>query len=180
MNLYTDINRPKNFPEEVMVVVEIPMNAHSKFEYDEEKGYFALDRTLYSPLYYPFEYGFIPQTHGGDGDALDVVLLATRPTFPGCVVKARPIGVLQMHDEAGEDYKLICAPVAKLDPRLAHIQDIDDVETHLKKEIELFMADYKKLEPGKYEFVRIDGFSNKKEALQVVIKGAQAYDGHQE
>lgn len=175
MNLYTDVTQPKDFPSELNVVVEIPLNSTSKFEYDEEKGYFTLDRTLYSPLIYPFEYGFIPRTHGGDGDALDVILLSTRATFPGCVVKARPVGVLRMHDEAGEDYKIICAPVAKLDPRMVHIQDISDVEDHLKKEIELFMGDYKKLEPGKYEHVKISGFGDKVEAQDIIQEGASKY-----
>jgi inorganic pyrophosphatase len=176
MNLYTDVPRLESLPEEFNIVIDIPMNSTSKFEYDEKGGYFKLDRTLYSPLFYPFEYGFIPQTHGEDGDALDAILLATRPTFSGCVVKARVVGVLKMSDEAGVDHKLICAPVAKLDPRLVHIQDLQDIELHLVKEIELFMADYKKLEPGKYEFVKIEGFGSKEEAKQILIKGAQAYD----
>jgi len=176
MNLYTDVPRLESLPEEFNIVIDIPMNSTSKFEYDEKGGYFKLDRTLYSPLFYPFEYGFIPQTHGEDGDALDAILLATRPTFSGCVVKSRVVGVLKMSDEAGVDHKLICAPVAKLDPRLVHIQDLQDIELHLVKEIELFMADYKKLEPGKYEFVKIEGFGSKEEAKQILIKGAQAYD----
>jgi inorganic pyrophosphatase len=176
MNLYKDVPRLESLPEEFNVVVDIPMNSTSKFEYDEKGGYFKLDRTLYSPLIYPFEYGFVPQTHGEDGDALDVILLATRPTFSGCVVKSRAIGVLKMSDEAGIDHKLICAPVVKLDPRLSHIQDLKDIESHLKKEIELFMADYKKLEPGKYEFVKIEGFGDKQEAENILTKGASAYD----
>ncbi len=176
MNLYNDVPRLESLPEEFNVVIDIPMNATSKFEYDEEGGYFKLDRTLYSPLIYPFEYGFIPQTHGEDGDALDVIVLATRPTFSGCVVKVRPVGVLKMSDEAGVDHKLICAPVTKLDPRLSHVQDIDDVEEHLKKEIELFMADYKKLEPGKYEHVKVEGFGDKAEAAAIIEAGAKAYD----
>ena len=176
MNLYTDVPRLESLPEEFNVVIDIPMNSNSKFEYDEKGGYFKLDRTLYSPLIYPFEYGFVPQTHGEDGDALDVILLATRPTFSGCVVKSRAVGVLKMSDEAGIDHKLICAPVAKLDPRLAHIQDLEDIELHLVKEIELFMADYKKLEPGKYEFVKIEGFGDKEEAKQILKKGAESYD----
>jgi inorganic pyrophosphatase len=176
MNLYTDVPRLESLPEEFNVVIDIAMNSTSKFEYDEKGGYFKLDRTLYSPLIYPFEYGFVPQTHGQDGDALDVILLATRPTFSGCVVKARAVGVLKMSDEAGVDDKLICAPVTKLDPRLSHIQDLGDIESHLKKEIELFMADYKKLEPGKYEFVKIEGFGDKSEAQAILIAGAEAYD----
>jgi len=176
MNLYKDVPRLESFPEEFNVVIDIPMNSTSKFEYDEKGGYFKLDRTLYSPLIYPFEYGFVPQTHGDDGDALDVILLATRPTFSGCIVKSRLVGVLKMSDEAGGDDKLICAPVAKLDPRLAHIKDLEDIEMHLIKEIELFMADYKKLEPGKYKFVKIEGFGDRAEAEKILIKGAQAYD----
>lgn len=176
MNLYTDVPRLESLPAEFNVVIDIPMNSTSKFEYNEKGGYFTLDRTLYSPLIYPFEYGFVPQTHGQDGDALDVVLLASRPTFSGCVVKSRVIGVLKMSDEAGIDHKLICVPTAKLDPRFAHIQDINDIETHLKKEIELFMADYKKLEPGKYELVKMEGFGNKVEAEDILRQGAEAYD----
>lgn len=176
MNLYKDVPRLESFPEEFNVVIDIPMNSTSKFEYDEKGGYFKLDRTLYSPLIYPFEYGFVPQTHGDDGDALDVILLATRPTFSGCVVKSRLVGVLKMSDEAGGDDKLICVPVAKLDPRLSHIKDLEDIELHLIKEIELFMADYKKLEPGKYEFVKVEGFGDKEEAKQILIQGAETYD----
>lgn len=176
MNLYTDVPRLESLPEEFNVVIDIPMNSTSKFEYDEKGGYFKLDRTLYSPLIYPFEYGFVPQTHGEDGDALDVILLATRPTFSGCVVKSRVVGVLKMSDEAGIDHKLICAPVAKLDPRLAYIKDLEDIEIHLVKEIELFMADYKKLEPGKYEFVKIEGFGDRTEAAQILMQGAKSYD----
>lgn len=176
MNLYKDVDRLSKLPEEFNAVVEIPMGSTSKFEYDEEGGYFALDRTLYSPLVYPFEYGFVPQTHGGDGDAIDVILLATRPTFPGCVVKVRPVAVLKMSDEAGVDNKVICAPVAKLDPRLAHVNDLADIEEHLKKEIELFMGDYKKLEPGKYEHVKLEGWGDKAEAMEIVKAAAVAYD----
>jgi inorganic pyrophosphatase len=176
MNLYKDVDRLSNLPEEFQMVVEIPMGSTSKFEYNEDGGYFALDRTLYSPLIYPFEYGFVPQTHGGDGDAIDVILLATRPTFAGCVVKVRPVAVLKMSDEAGVDNKIICAPVSKLDPRLAHIQDLADIEKHLIKEIELFMADYKKLEPGKYEHVKLEGWGDKAEAKRIVKEAALAYD----
>ena len=176
MNLYTDVPRLDSLPLEFNVVVDIPLHSTSKFEYNEKGGYFVLDRTLYSPLIYPFEYGFIPQTHGQDGDALDVILLATRPTFSGCVVKSRPVGVLRMEDEAGIDHKLICAPVAKLDPRLQHIQDIGHLEAHLRQEIELFMADYKKLEPGKYEHVKLGGWGDKAEAQEIIQEAAKAWD----
>lgn len=176
MNLYTDVSRLETCPDVTQMVVDIPLYSSSKFEYDEEKGYFTLDRTLYSPLYYPFEYGFVPQTKGEDGDAIDVVTLASRPTFPGCVVKVRPVGVLRMSDEEGVDHKIICVPDVKIDPRFAHINDIDDIEEHIKKECELFLTDYKKLEPGKYEQVRVDGFGDKSEACDILSAGAERYD----
>ncbi len=176
MNLYKDVPRLETLPEEFNVVVDIPMNSTSKFEYDEKGGYFKLDRTLYSPLLYPFEYGFIPQTHGEDGDAIDAIVLVSRPTFSGCVIKVRPVGVLKMSDEAGIDNKIICVPVVKLDPRLKDIQDLEDIQEHILKEIELFMADYKKLEPGKYEHVKIDGFVNKIVAMEIIEKAALNYD----
>lgn len=176
MNLYKDVPRLETLPEEFNVVVDIPMNSTSKFEYDEKGGYFKLDRTLYSPLLYPFEYGFIPQTHGEDGDAIDVIVLVSRPTFSGCVIKVRPVGVLKMSDEAGIDNKIICVPVAKLDPRLKDIQDLKDIQEHTLKEIELFMADYKKLEPGKYEHVKIEGFADKIVAMKIIEKAALNYD----
>jgi inorganic pyrophosphatase len=176
MNLYNDVDRLASLPEEFNVVVDIPMYSTSKFEYDEKKGYFKLDRTLYSPLIYPFEYGFIPQTHGQDGDAIDVIILASRPTFPGCVVKCRPLGVLKMSDEAGIDNKIIAVPVTKLDPRMSHLTSIKDVNEHIKKEIELFMADYKKLEPGKYEHVKVEGFEGLTEAKKIIKEAAKSYD----
>jgi len=176
MNLYTDVEQGDKLPEEFQAVVEIPMNSTSKFEYDEENGYFKLDRTLYSPLMFPMEYGFIPQAAGEDGDPMDVLVLATRPTFPGCVVKVRPVGVLKMSDEDGVDHKIIAAPVAKLDPRLEHVHDIEDVNEHTKKEIRLFMEDYKKLEPGKYEHVQVEGFETRASAKQILSDGASRYE----
>lgn len=119
MNLYTDVPRLESIPEEFNIVVDIPMNSTSKFEYDEKGGYFKLDCTLYSPLIYPFEYGFIPQTHGEDGDALDAILLATRPTFAGCVVKSRVVGVLKMSDEAGIESQIDLCSCSKVRPSLS-------------------------------------------------------------
>ncbi|MFB6225548.1 MAG: inorganic diphosphatase, partial [Candidatus Paceibacteria bacterium] len=156
------------------------MYSTSKFEYDEDGGYFALDRTLYSPLQFPIEYGFIPQTKGEDGDALDVLVIATRPTFPGCVVEVRPVGVLKMSDEDGVDHKVVAVPKAKLDPRLAHIEDISDVNEHTRKEVQLFMEDYKKLEPGKYEHVQVEGFEPLETAKEVLNSGAERFDSNTE
>lgn len=175
INLFKDISPGENPPQKINVVIDIPKGERNKFEYNEEKGYFELDRTLYSPFFFPFEYGFIPQTASGDGDSLDVVLLTTYPTFSGCLVKARPIGVLLMKDEAGEDNKIIAVPDDKVDPRFKEIKDIKDLNQHLKEEIEVFFADYKKLEKEKYKHVKIEGWAGREEAEKIIEKGVKSY-----
>ena len=175
MNLYKDIPAGENPPEQINVVVDIPKGCANKYEYNEEKGYIELDRVLYSPMVYPFEYGFIPRTHSEDGDSLDVVLLATYPTIPGCVIKARPIGLLLMKDEAGTDNKIIAVPAEKVDPRFKEIQDINDLGEHIKLEIKNFFEDYKKLETEKYKHVKVEGFENREKALEIIKKAIEKY-----
>lgn len=174
-NLYRDIEPGKNPPEEINVVIEIALNSSSKFEYNEDAGYMTLNRVLHSPFHYVFEYGFIPQTLSGDGDALDVVLLASRPTFAGCVVRARVVGVLLTEDEEGVDNKLIAVPIEKVDPTYKHVQDIGDVDPHRKKEIEHFFQDYKKLEEGKYEHVKVKDWKDKVFAQKLVTDAMTKY-----
>jgi len=174
-NLFKDIPAGSNPPDEINVVIDIPKGAGNKYEYNEEKGYFELDRVFYSPVRPPHEYGFIPQTASEDGDSLDVVLLTTFPTFPGCVIKARPIGVLLMSDEAGIDNKIIAVPLEKVDPRFKEIQDIQDMNEHLRKEIEVFFADYKKLEKDKYKYVKVEGWRGAQEARQIITKAVEKY-----
>ncbi len=152
----------------ILVFVEIPKGSCQKYEFDENLGKIKLDRTLYSPMYFPFEYGFIKDTRGEDGDPLDCVLITSFPTFPGCLVEARPIGVLEMEDEAGKDNKILALPIEKIDPRLAFIKDIKDLPEHWKKEIKEFFENYKKLEPGKW--VKLKGFKSKKEAEKLILK----------
>jgi len=155
--------------------VDIPRGSRNKYEYEEKKGYFKLDRTLYSPMFFPFEYGSIPQTMSEDGDPLDVVLLTTYPTFPGCVISARPIGVLLMKDEEGTDNKIVAVPSEKVDPRFKRIQKIEDLEEHIKKEIETFFADYKKLEKEKYKFVKVKGWEGIEKAKEIIKKAVEKY-----
>lgn len=174
-NLFKDIPAGDNLPEEINVVVDIPKGCANKYEYDEEEGCFKLDRVNYSPLFYPCDYGFVPQTHSEDGDALDVILLTTYPTFPGCVIKARPVGLLLMKDEAGIDNKIIAVPVEKVDPRFKEIQDIDNLGEHIKKEIKVFFEDCKKLEPEKYKYVKVEGFEKKEKAMEIIKKAIEAY-----
>jgi len=175
MNLYKDISPGDNLPEEINVIVDIPKGCSNKYEYKEEKGYFELDRVIYSPLFFPFEYGFIPQTLSEDGDSLDVLLLTTFPTFSGCLIKARPVGILLMEDEKGIDHKIVAVPLEKIDPRFKNIKDIEDVNEHLKEEIKVFFEDYKKLEKGK--FVKIKGWENVKKAKEIIEKAIKKYEG---
>jgi inorganic pyrophosphatase len=176
LNLFKDISPGENPPKDINMVVDIPKDSKNKYEYNEKTGYFKLDRVLYSPLFFPFEYGFIPQTTSEDGDALDVALISTYSTFPGCVIKVRPIGVLLMQDESGIDNKIIAVPLEKLDPRLKEIQKIEDLGEHLKKEIELFFADYKKLEKNKYESVKINGWAGKEKAEEIIKESIKRYE----
>ena len=173
MNLFKEVLPGKSPPQEINVVIEVPKGSSNKYEYNEEKGYFELDRTLYSPLFFPFSYGFIPQTRSEDGDSLDVVLLSTFPVSPGCLVVARPIGLLVMEDEAGEDNKIIAVPQEKIDPRFKEIQDIQDLPDHLKKEIKEFFEAYKRLEPGK--FVKLKGWEGRDKAKEMIEKAIQNY-----
>jgi len=175
INLYKDISSGDNLPDEINVIVEVPKNSSNKYEYNEGKGNFELDRIIHSPLFFPFEYGFIPQTLSEDGDALDIVLLATFPTFTGCMVKAMPVGVLLMEDEKGVDHKIIAVPLEKIDPHFKGIEDIDDINQHLKKEIEVFFEDYKKLEKDK--FVKIKGWEKADKAKEIIKKASEKYEG---
>lgn len=131
-------------PAIVPVVVEIPKGTRNKIEYDPHLNIFRLDRVLYSPMHYPGDYGFIPQTLSLDGDALDALVLVTEPTFMGCVVMARPIATLVMRDEKGEDEKILAVPAH--DPRFEEVRELSDLPTHLVREIEHFFEIYKELE----------------------------------
>ncbi len=129
------------------VTIEIPKGSRNKYEIDHHTGRIRLDRTLFTATQYPADYGFIDDTLGQDGDPLDALVLLAEPTFPGCLVRARAIGMFRMTDEAGPDDKVLC--VSASDPRQAHLQDISDVNEFWRLEIEHFFSVYKDLEPGK-------------------------------
>lgn len=158
-------------PESINVVIEIPRGSHHKFEYDEGLDEICLDRVLHSPVFYPADYGFIPQTTSGDGDSLDAFVFITEPLFPGCVVKVRPIGLLDMEDESGKDWKIVA--VAEKDPRLKSIQSVDDLDEHYKKEIEQFFEVYKKLEPNKW--AKVNKWLGKEEALRNIREAMERF-----
>jgi inorganic pyrophosphatase len=173
INLYHEVSA--GTPDEFNAVIDLPKGSSNKVEYDEEGGYFKLDRVLHSQMFYPFDYGFIPQTHSDDGDAIDVCLLVTYPTFSGCVVKARPIGMLKTADEKGGDNKIIAVPVSKVDPRFDEIKSIDDLPAHVQKELLLHFKEIKKLEASKYDKVVINGFGSVDEAKAEIAKAMAAY-----
>jgi len=158
------------------VVIEIPKGSRNKYEVDHETGRVYLDRVLFTSFVYPTDYGFFENTLGDDGDPLDALVLLEYPLFPGVGVKVRPVGVLNMSDEAGGDAKVIAVPYK--DPRWQHIQDVDDIPEQTRKEIEHFFARYKDLEPGK--FVNIDGWGNAAEADGLIQKAIAklAAEGH--
>jgi inorganic pyrophosphatase len=149
----------------IEVIIEIPKGSRNKYEYDHASGGIRLDRVLFSSVHYPADYGFVPDTHAADGDPLDVLALVDEPTFPGCRMTVRPVGVLVMRDEKGEDEKILAVPVA--DPRLDGIHDIGDVNQHLRAEIENFFATYKVLEGKPTE---ICGWRDRDEAWRVIEK----------
>jgi inorganic pyrophosphatase len=133
----------------VLAFIEIPRGSRNKYEYDEEHGTFRLDRVLYSSVHYPTDYGFIPDTLAEDGDHLDILVLVQEPTFPGCLIEARPLGGLDMADEKGSDFKVLAIPVD--DPRYAHVTSIEQLGEHWLREIETFFDTYKLLEGKRTE-----------------------------
>jgi inorganic pyrophosphatase len=132
----------------IFVVIEIPRGSRNKYEIDHENHRVFLDRRLFTATTYPADYGFVPDTLAGDGDPLDALVLLEDPVYPGVWVEARPVGVLYMRDEAGEDAKLICVPPNE--PRWANVNDIDDLTPQLRAEIQHFFEVYKALEPEKH------------------------------
>jgi inorganic pyrophosphatase len=132
---------------DVEVVIEIPKGQRNKYEVDHLSGRIRLDRMLFTSTRYPADYGFIEETLGGDGDPLDALVLLEEPTFPGCLISARVIGMFEMIDEKGEDAKVLCVPAG--DPRMEHLSDINHVPEYERLEIQHFFEVYKDLEPGK-------------------------------
>lgn len=153
-------------PDRVNAVIEIPQGSVHKYEYDKQLHVFRLDRTLYSPVHYPGDYGFIPSTLGEDGDPLDILVLVDAPSFPGCVIEVRPIGVLRMVDQGKHDEKVLA--VVENDPVYREIRDGSQVFPHLLLEIEHFFSIYKNLEGKKTE---IAGWSGADAAHKIILEG---------
>lgn len=153
------------------VIVEIPTGSRNKYEVSAETGEVWLDRHLFQSTVYPTEYGFFPNTLAADGDPLDALVIVSAPTYPGVHLRARPIGLLQMVDEAGDDVKILC--VLAGDPRWAHLQDIDDVPEYLLDEIQHFFTVYKDLEPNKES--EVGTWDNRDVAEAAIIEATAAF-----
>ena len=162
----------ENPRKEVYCLVEIPKGCTNKYEFDKKHGVLKLDRVLYEAVFYPTEYGIIPQTlNREDGDPLDIMVLSSFPTFPGCVISARPIGALRMIDSGEEDNKIIAVPAD--DPRFEEVKELDDLSNHAKKEIKNFWENYAELQPDKK--IKIVGWSGKAKAHQLIKASAKTY-----
>ena len=145
-------------PDVVYVIIEIPKDTRAKYEMDEETGALFLDRDLFTSMIYPADYGSIPKTFSEDGDPLDALVLVTLPHIPMSVITARPIGILKMLDEKGQDDKVICVPDHNVDPRFNEVKDIEDLPIHTIDELRHFFEHMKELEKGK--FIKFETFYN--------------------
>lgn len=144
------------------VLIEIPKGSRNKYEFDKIEKKIRLNRILYSPMTYPADYGYIPNTLSLDGDPLDVLVLLTEPTIPGCLIMVKPVGIFFMSDDKGKDEKILCVPIS--DPNYNYWNDIDQVPNHTKKEIEHFFQVYKDLENKK---VKISGWGGVSNAIKI-------------
>lgn len=152
------------------VFIEIPKGSRNKYEMDKERNVIKFDRMLFSPVHYPTDYGFIPKTLSEDGDPLDALVLLWEPTFPGCVIEAKPLGVFIMRDEKGLDEKVLCVPLK--DPHWNHLNDLSEVPPHFLREIEHFFAIYKELEDKATE---IQGWQGLDQALKTIEECRERY-----
>jgi inorganic pyrophosphatase len=170
MNLLHDISTGDNVPNEINVIVEINKGSLNKYELDKETGLIMLDRVSHTAQTFPFDYGFVPQTHWHDGDPLDVVLVTTSPLIPGILVKARPVAVMDMIDSDESDAKIVAVPVG--DPRFSHVYDLADLNPHFIKEVTHFYENYKKLQN---KVVTIPTVRDAKAAHEVIMESIELY-----
>tara|TARA_B100000767_G_C19764829_1_gene537005 strand:+ start:2677 stop:3201 length:525 start_codon:yes stop_codon:yes gene_type:complete len=168
-----DIPAGKNIPDEINVIIEIPANSDPvKYEVDKDTGALMVDRFMATAMFYPCNYGYIPNTLSEDGDPLDVLVPTPYPLINGAVIKCRPVGVLKMEDESGIDAKLVAVPVDKLSVIYREVQEATDLPALLLQQIEHFFEHYKDLEKGKW--VKVQGWADAAEAKAEIIKSVAA------
>ncbi len=173
MNLWRELPSGPDLPAIVYVVVEIPRKSRNKYEYDERDGFMKLDRVLFSSLEYPGDYGFIPRTLHRDGDPLDVLVMTNEPTFSGCVIEARPLGVFRLIDKGDEDDKILAVP--HTDPLSDEYRVLEDVSAHFLQEVAHFFSVYKDLESADVE---ARGWDGRDEAYREVEDAVRRYREH--
>jgi inorganic pyrophosphatase len=152
----------KNVPQDINIVIEIPQGSGVKYEIDKDSGAIFVDRIVFTPMAYPAAYGFIPNTLADDGDPADALVLLPAAVVPGAVIRARPIGLLKMEDEAGQDEKILCVPHDKIHPQYTSITEVAELPAITRDAIEHFFTHYKDLEKGKW--VKITGWGDRAEA----------------
>ena len=171
---FDKVSPGKQLPDNFNVVIEIPMNSDPiKYEVDKESGAIFVDRFMTTAMYYPANYGYVPQTLSGDGDPVDVLVITPYPLHPGVVVPCRPLGILMMEDEAGVDGKVLAVPTDKVLPIYSHWKSVDDVNPMRLKAISHFFEHYKDLEAGKW--VKVLGWEGIDAAKKEVVDGIAAY-----
>ncbi|MEW5841227.1 MAG: inorganic diphosphatase [Thermoproteota archaeon] len=175
--LVDTVKAGKNPPEEINVVIEIPKGSNIKYEIDEESGALFVDRKLFTAMFYPCNYGFVPQTKEKDGDPVDVLVLGEDAVIPTAVIRASPVGVLITADEEGEDAKVVAVPVAKIDPAFSNVKDIQHVPQHVQDQIKHFFEHYKELEKGKY--VKVTGWKDAAAARAKIKEAMERYKAEQ-
>jgi|TARA_B110000977_G_C11042215_1_gene479272 inorganic pyrophosphatase len=172
---YNSIPAGKDLPEDIYVAIEIPANHDPiKYEIDKDADCLMVDRFMATPMFYPANYGYINNTLSEDGDALDVLVVTPYPVVPGAVIRSRPIGILNMSDEAGQDAKLIAVPHDKLTTIYKDVKEITDLPELLIRQIQHFFENYKDLEVGKW--VKVDGWGNAQDAKDEIMKSVAAYE----
>ena len=165
----------KDVPNNVNVIIEIPTNASPvKYEVDKDSGALMVDRFMTAPMFYPANYGFVPHTLADDGDPIDVLVITPDPLVHGCVIPARPVGVLNMSDEGGGDVKIVAVPAGKLSTQYDHIKNYTDLPELLLQQIEHFFEHYKQLEKGKW--VKIDDWADAEAACKAIQESVEAYN----
>ncbi|MES2930862.1 MAG: inorganic diphosphatase [Patescibacteria group bacterium] len=173
MNLWHEVTRGKNIPEEFNCIIEIPKGSNNKYEIDKDTGMIKLDRANYGPTAYPFDYGFVPQTLWEDGDALDVLVLSTYPIPSGILVNVRPVGIMEMIDSGESDSKIIAVPID--DQRWEDVKDLKDINKHSLREFADFFQTYKALK-AKQSIVTVHGFKDKAAAIEAIHRSITLYE----
>ncbi|QSX34265.1 inorganic diphosphatase [Shewanella avicenniae] len=165
----------KSLPDDIYVIIEIPQNHDPiKYEVDKDTGALFVDRMMTAPMFYPCNYGYVNQTLSLDGDPVDVLVPTQYPLQPGSVIRCRPVGVLKMTDESGEDAKIVAVPHDKISKEYKHIQDVNDLPALLKAQIKQFFEHYKDLEEGKW--VKVDGWEDAAAARAEILTSAERYN----